>query len=117
MSTSTPMAGLARRISRMVAAKMLAPPSGKSSRQTLVTTQCSRPMTATASATRRGSSSSFHSGRPVLTAQKPQARVQVSPRIMTVAVRCSQHSPMLGHMASSQTVLRVWPLTRFLSSV
>ena len=56
-------------------------------------------------------------GRPVLTAQKPQARVQVSPRIMTVAVRCSQHSPMFGQRASSQTVLSVWPRTRSLSSV
>ena len=60
----------------------------------------------TASATRRGSSSSYQVGRPVLTAQKPQARVQVSPRIMIVAVRWSQHSPMFGQRASSQTVLR-----------
>ena len=59
----------------------------------------------TASATRRGSSSSNQVGRPVLTAQNPQARVQVSPRIMIVAVRWSQHSPMFGQWASSQTVL------------
>ena len=39
----------------------------------------------------------------VATAQKPQARVQMSPRIMKVAVR-GQHSPMLGQRASSQTV-------------
>ena len=117
MRTSTPVSGLRRRISRMVAAKAPAPPSARSSRQTLVTTTCSRPMTATASATRRGSSASSQSGRPVLTAQKPQARVQVSPRIMTVAVRCSQHSPMFGQRASSQTVLSVCPRTRSLSSV
>ncbi len=74
------------------------------------------PSARTASATRRGSSSSFHVGRPVLTAQKPQARVQVSPRIMTVAVRCSQHSPMLGQRASSHTVLSERPRIRPLSS-
>ena len=47
MSTSTPsVRGTARRSSRMVAAKTPAPPSARSSRQTLVTTTCSRPMTA-----------------------------------------------------------------------
>ena len=35
-----------------------------------------------------------------------QARVQVSPRIMMVAVRELQHSEMFGHLASSQTVFR-----------
>ena len=50
----------------------------------------------------------------VLTAQKRQPRVHVSPRIMTVAVPVSpfQHSPMLGHCASSHTVardrVRIW---------
>lgn len=60
--------------------------------------------------------------RDVLTAQKEHPRVQVSPMIMIVAVavpspsecsECSgslesppQHSPMLGHLASSQTVAR-----------
>jgi hypothetical protein len=44
-------------------------------------------------------------GIPVLTLQKAQARVQVSPRIITVACFWLQHSPMLGHAASSQTVL------------
>src|SRR3546814_14084827 len=43
---------------------------------------------------------------PVLTLQNAQARVQVSPRIMTVACFLVQHSPMLGHAASSQTVAR-----------
>ena len=62
-----------------------------------------------ASATRRGSSSSNQVGLPVLTAQKPQARVHVSPRIMIVAVRWSQHSPMFGQWASSQTVFRERP--------
>ena len=40
-------------------------------------------MASTASATRRGSSSSNQVGLPVLMAQKPQARVHMSPRIMT----------------------------------
>ena len=42
----------------------------------------------------------------VLTLQKAQARVQVSPMIMKVACFFSQHSPMLGQPASSQTVTR-----------
>ena len=104
--TSTPMSGLRARISRIVAAKAPAPPSGRSSRATLVTTTWSSRMALTASATRRGSSSSNQVGLPVLMAQNPQARVQTSPRIITVAVRWSQHSPMLGQTASSQTVLR-----------
>ena len=40
------------------------------------------------------------SGRPVLTLQKPHALVQVSPRIMMVAVPRFQHSPMFGQAAS-----------------
>ena len=42
-------------------------------------------------------------GRPWATAQYAQFRVQTSPRIMNVAVPCSQHSPTLGQWASSQT--------------
>ena len=101
----------------MVAAKTDAPPSGRSSRQTLVTTQCSSPMAAAASATRRGSSSSNQVGRPVFTLQNPHARVHVSPRIITVAVRCSQHSPTLGQCASSHTVCSVRLPKRPFSSV
>ena len=37
---------------------------------------------------------------------KAQARVQVSPRIITVACFFVQHSPMFGHAASSHTVAR-----------
>jgi hypothetical protein len=40
----------------------------------------------------------------VLTAQKPQARVQRSPAIMNVAVPLLQHSQWFGHLALSQTV-------------
>ena len=55
----------------------------------------------------RGSSGSFQVGLPVLTLQKPQRRVHVSPRIMNVAVPRSQHSPMFGQAASWQTVCRL----------
>jgi hypothetical protein len=43
--------------------------------------------------------------KPVFTAQKRQALPHVSPKIMIVAVRCSQHSPLFGQRASSHTVL------------
>ena len=43
---------------------------------------------------------------PVLTLQNAQARVQVSPRIITVACFLVQHSPMFGQAASSHTVAR-----------
>jgi hypothetical protein len=49
-------------------------------------TTCFKPMRRTASATRSGSSSSSANGFAVLTAQNPQARVQRSRAIMTVAV-------------------------------
>jgi hypothetical protein len=39
-----------------------------------------------------------------MTSQNPQRRVHFAPRIKKVASRSSQHSPMLGHIASSQTV-------------
>ena len=75
-----------------------------------------RPIRATLRATRAGSSGSFQVGLPVLTLQKPQRRVQVSPRIMKVAVPRSQHSPMLGQAASWQTVWRFSALIRARSS-
>ena len=43
-------------------------------------------------------------GLAVATLQKAQARVQMSPRIITVACLRAQHSPILGQAASSQTV-------------
>ena len=64
------------------------------------------PIFATERATRAGSSGSFQVGLPVCTLQKPQRRVQVSPRIMNVAVPRSQHSPTFGQAASWQTVCR-----------
>ena len=48
---------------------------------------------------------------PVLTLQKAQARVQVSPMIMKVACFLSQHSPIFGQPASSHTVTRPFSLT------
>ena len=81
---------------------------------TLVTTTWASPISATVRPTRSGSPQSSHSGRPCATAQNPQRRVQTSPRIMKVAVRSSQHSPMFGQRASSQTVwsfrsrMRAW---------
>src|SRR3954469_23846470 len=52
----------------------------------------------------RGSSASGASGRPCATSQNGQRRVQMSPRIMKVAVPLPKHSAMFGHEASSQTV-------------
>ena len=53
------------------------------------------------------------SGWPRLTAQKPQGRVQTSPRIMNVAVRRVQHSERFGQRALSQIVSRPSSSTRF----
>jgi hypothetical protein len=50
-------------------------------------------------------------GIPVFTLQKAQARVQVSPMIMKVACFFSQHSPILGQPASSQTVTSLFSFT------
>ena len=105
MSTSMLVAGFSRRMRRIVSATMPAPPSGRSSRATIVMTTCLRPMSFVASATRRGSSQSVIGGRPVARAQKPQFRVQTLPRIRKVAVPSAQHSPWLGQRASSHTVL------------
>src|SRR5437588_10610543 len=69
-------------------------------------TTCFSPRRSTASATRSGSSGSKANGLAVVTAQKPHARVQRSPAIMTVAVPWLQHSHRLGHCALSQTVCR-----------
>jgi hypothetical protein len=106
VSTSIVVPGAAARMARIGRAKCSAPPSGRSSRSTLVTTTWRRPSVATASATRRGSSASSARGMPVATLQKEQARVQVSPMIIMVAWRCDQHSPMFGQAASSHTVTK-----------
>jgi len=108
---STVVAGAAWRMARTTSAKCRAPPSSRSSRSTEVITTCLRPILATASATRAGSVGSSAWGRPVLTLQKAQARVQVSPMIIMVACDTVQHSPILGQAASSHTVVRPWLLT------
>ena len=77
--------GSGRGSPRMVCAKCCAPPSARSSRSTEVTTTWARPSLAVASATWAGSFGSSAPGSPVLTLQKAQARVQVSPMIMKVA--------------------------------
>ena len=102
--TSIAVAGFRLRIARMVAAHTEAPPSASSSRATLVMTQCRRPIVATASATRAGSPRSSSVGLPVWIAQKLQDRVQMLPRIITVAVPRDQHSPRFGHCALWHTV-------------
>ena len=70
-------------------------------------------MALTAWATRSGSSQSSREGWPCLISQKPHERVHMSPIIRNVAVPAPQHSPIFGHMASSQTVcsdlLRIRP--------
>ena len=104
--TSTRHPGACLRTWRITPTKAPAPLSGRSSRSTDVMTAWRRPMRAIARATRAGSSGSFQVGLPVLTLQNPHRRVQVSPRIMKVAVPRSQHSPTFGQAASWQTVWR-----------
>ena len=53
-----------------------------------------------------GADESSANGFAVVTAQKPQARVQRSPAIMNVAVPLLQHSHRFGHWADSHTVCR-----------
>src|SRR5262245_46714471 len=92
------------RISEMRETKWAAPPSFRSSRSTLVTTTYFSFSAAMVCARWRGSSASGASGRPCATSQNGQRRVQMSPRIMKVAVPLPKHSPMFGQDASSHTV-------------
>jgi len=78
----------------------LSPPSGRSSRVTLVITTCLSLSFSTLSASRAGSELSTSSPVPVFTAQNLQFRVQVSPRIMNVAMPRPKHSPIFGQFAS-----------------
>ena len=96
--------GFCVRMARTVWAQCAAPPSGRSSRVTEVTTTYLSFISATLSATRRGSSASGARGCPVFVAQKRQPRVQMSPRIMKVAVLRLQHSALFGHMPLLQIV-------------
>jgi hypothetical protein len=92
MSSSTPVPGLSAWICRTVSAYSHAPPSGRSSRATPVTVEYRSPIVRTDSATRRGSSRSSSSGRPVSIWQKSHRRVHCSPPMRKVASRSSQHS-------------------------
>ena len=117
MSTSIRTDGFTLRAWRIVSANIAAPPSGSSSRFTDVMTAWRTSMRRIASATRYGSSVSRAVGRPVVTAQNPQERVQTSPSIMNVAVPAFQHSPIFGQRASSHTVLSARPRIRPLRSL
>ena len=92
------------RILWMVAAKWVAPPSARSSRVTDVITTCLRPSDRTALPICSGSFLSGATGEPHSTAQKPQLRVQVLPKIRNVAVLSEKHSHWFGQRASWQTV-------------
>jgi hypothetical protein len=71
---------------------------------TQVTTTWLSPSLRAASATARGSSGDGGAyGRPVVTLQNPQERVQTSPRIMNVAVPREKHSVRFGQASDSQT--------------
>ena len=104
ISISTVVSGISSLISLTHSLKIEAPPSCNSSLFTEVMTTCLRFNSFTESATLPGSLVSSSDGRPTLILQKPQLRVHVSPRIIKVAVLAFQHSAMLGHFASSQTV-------------
>jgi hypothetical protein len=82
-----PTSAQASRTARMTAAKWAAPPSGRSSRVTEVTTTCLSPSRCAASPTRLGSSASRGSAGPGEMLQNAQLRVQTCPMIKNVAVR------------------------------
>ena len=93
VSTSTVHPGLTFLVCLIVSAQIEAPKSPfKSSLSTEVITTCLKPIFLTACATLIGSKGSFQVGLPVLTEQNPQARVHVSPKIISVAVFLFQHS-------------------------
>src|SRR3954469_4676297 len=115
-SSSTPVPGLTAWICFTVSAYSHAPPSGRSSRATPVMVAWRKPIFCTLSATRRGSSRSSGSGRPVSIWQKSQRRVHWSPPMRKVASRSSQHSKMFGQPASWQTVCSSSDFTSVCSS-
>ena len=62
-------------------------------------------------------SEAVSSGLPVVILQKVHFRVHILPNIIIVACFFSQHSPILGHAASSHTVLSLRPFISFLVSL
>jgi hypothetical protein len=113
----TPVPGLSSWIARTVSAYSQAPPSGRSSRSTLVMVAYFSSIFCTDSATRRGSSRSSGCGLPVSIWQKSQRRVHWSPPMRKVASLSSQHSKMLGQPADWHTVCRPSDFTRLCSAV
>ena len=69
-------------------------------------TACLSPIKKMESATFSGSLSSIGKGFPVDVAQNLQPLVHTSPKIMNVAVRLLQHSPLFGHLPLLQIVCR-----------
>ena len=107
VSTSTEMGEMLSFMALIVKANWPAPPSGRSSLVTEVTTTCFSPSSFAVTATFQGSHGSAMRGSARLTtAQKPQLLVHTSPSIIKVAVGFEKHSPILGHLADSHTVWR-----------
>src|SRR5437867_7294118 len=105
ISDSTINLGQRAFIAFIVLTMCSAPPSCKSSLQTeVITTYLNSPHSLIAFATLCGSSASSKTGLPLLTAQNLHALLHTSPITIIVAVPTPQHSDILGHFASSQTV-------------
>src|SRR6476620_766389 len=105
ISYSTIILGQIDFIALIVLAMCSAPPSCKSSLQTeVITTYLNSPHSLIAFATLSGSLTSGKAGLPLLTAQNLHALLHTSPITIIVAVPMPQHSDILGHFASSQTV-------------
>ena len=104
ISSSIVVSGFNSRTARTDSAHKAAPPSGRSSRSTDVTTQCFSPISDMERASFRGSSGSGGNGFPVAVAQNLHERVHMSPKIMKVAVRRLQHSAWFGQRPLLQIV-------------
>src|SRR5919202_512351 len=104
ISDSTIIVGDRSFIALIVLAMCSAPPSSKSSLHTEVITTYLNPHSLIALATLSGSPVSSKIGLPLLTAQNLHPLLHVFPIIIIVAVPVPQHSDILGHLASSQTV-------------
>src|SRR6056297_3232087 len=115
MRTSNVVSGLTFLIVLMVFAQNEAPPSDKSSLSTEVITQCFSFINLIDSARRLGSFWSTGPGFPVFTPQNLHERVQISPKIINVAVPLFQHSPMFGHVPLVQMVCNLYFSTIFLT--
>src|SRR5215217_8771620 len=104
ISDSTTIVGHKSFIALIVLAMCSAPPSSKSSLHTEVITTYLNFHSLIALATLSGSPASSKTGLPLSTAQNLHPLVHMSPIIIIVAVPVPQHSDILAHLASSQTV-------------